>query len=164
MYLLCWLDIDFRNELWTLLLLCSLGYSVKIINDAIVVFTSLHYTLKTAASLFTAFESFSLIVRSFFDAPASTISIIIEMNPHSPIKSEQKDSTVGWLLRMMALSLLCHDSVSFVVHRSPRIVSRYTFHSSIGQSGLWKTPVEGWWYPTTRCFSQSPSVGVQEET
>ena len=27
---------------------------------------------------------------------------------------------------MMALSLLCHDSVSFVVHRSPRIVSRYT--------------------------------------
>ena len=48
------------------------------------------------------------------------------MNPHSPIKSEQKDSTVGWLLRMMALSLLCHDSVSFVVHRSPRIVSRYT--------------------------------------
>ena len=75
---------------------------------------------------FTALESFSLIVRSFFDAPASTISIIIEMNPHSPIKSEQKDSTVGWLLRMMALSLLCHDSVSFVVHRSPRIVSRYT--------------------------------------
>ena len=48
------------------------------------------------------------------------------MNPHSPIKSEQKDSTVGWLFRMMALSLLCHDSVSVDVHRSPRIVSRYT--------------------------------------
>ena len=142
-------------------------FVAKIINDAIVVFTSLHYTLKTAASLFTAFESFSLIVRSFFDAPASTISIIIEMNPHSPIKSEQKDSTVGWLLRMMALSLLCHDSVSFVVHRSPRIVSRYTRSILLLASrdcGKPQSKDEGCWYPTTRCFSQSPSVGVQEET